>query len=113
MKMVSGNLKNSGKKFGEAVKLRKGLVAIIAIVCVAQIYFVRELLAAEVLFGIGFAVLLAFAGLFYLIGAVSDRGLDWTEAGVRVLAASARRGYASLEDISRKSFRPARSESAQ
>lgn len=113
MKSVSGILKSLGTKLGETVKLRKGVVAIIAIVCVAQMYFVRELLAAELLFALGFAVLLAFGGFFYLIGAISERGLDWTEAGVKVIADSARRGYASLEEISRKPLRHPRSESAQ
>jgi hypothetical protein len=113
MKMVLGNLKNLGTRLGETVKIRKGVVAVVAVLFVAQLYFVRELLAAELLFGLGFAVLLAFAGLFYVIGAIGERGLDWTEAGVRVIADSARRGYASLEEISRKSFRNARSESAQ
>lgn len=113
MKTVSENFKNLGKKLSETVKLRKGVVAIVAVGLVAQFYFVRELLAAELLFGLGFAVLLAFAGLFYVIGAVSERGLDWTEAGVRVLADSARRGYASLEEVSRKSFRSPGSQSAQ
>lgn len=113
MKSVSGILKNLGTKLGETVKLRKGVVAVVAVVFVAQMYFVRELLAAELLFGLGFAVLLAFAGLFYVIGAISERGLDWTEAGVKVIADSARRGYASLEEISRKPLRHPRSESAQ
>jgi hypothetical protein len=113
MKTVSGNLKSWLAKAGETLKLRKGLVAIVAIAFVAQMYFVRELVAAELLFGLGFAVLLAFAALFYAIGAVSERGLDWAEVGVRVIADSARRGYSSLEEISRKPFRHPRSESAQ
>jgi len=113
MKRVTGSLKSLGKKLSETVRIRKGVVAVIAVVFVAQIYFVRELLAAELLFGLGFAVLLAFAGLFYVIGAISERGLDWTEAGARAVADSARRGYASLEEISRKPFRHPRSESAQ
>lgn len=113
MNTVLGNLKSLGTKLAESIKVRKGLVAVIAAILVAQMYFVRELLAAELLFGLGFAVLLAFAGLFYAIGAIGERGLDWTEVGVRVITDSARRGYASLEEISRKPFRHPRSESAQ
>jgi len=113
MKMVPGNFRNLMSKLGEKLRIRKGMVAIVAVAFIFQMYFVRELVAAELLFGLGFAVLLGFAGLFYVIGAISERGLDWTETGVRVIADSARRGYASLEEISRKPFRHPRSESAQ
>jgi hypothetical protein len=113
MKIVSGNPKGLMTKLVESVKVRKGMLSILAVAFVFQMYFVRELLAAELLFGLGFAVLLAFAALFYVIGAIGERGLDWTEAGVRIVADSARRGYASLEEISRKPFRHPRSESAQ
>ena len=66
-----------------------------------QFYFVRELLAAELFFGVGFAVLLVLGGALYLVGAIEERGLDLTEAGVRVIADSSRHGYNSLEEISR------------
>lgn len=113
MKTVPGNFKNLMSKLGEKLRIRKGMVAIVVIALAFQMYFVRELVAAELLFGLGFAVLLAFAGLFYVIGTISERSLDWTEAGVRFIADSARRGYASLEEVSRKPFRHPRSESAQ
>jgi hypothetical protein len=35
-------------------KVRKPLVLFLAVVLVLQLYFVRELIAAEVLFGLGF-----------------------------------------------------------
>jgi len=113
MKAMLGNLESLIAKLGEKEKLRNSAVVVVAIVLVAQMYFVRELLAAELLFGLGFAILLALGGLLYAIGAISERGLDWAEAGVRVVVDSARRGYASLEDITRKPFRHPRSESAQ
>lgn len=98
---------------GQKAKVRKGMLSAVALFLVLQMYFVRELLAAELLFGLGFAVLLMLGGLFYLVGAVGERGLDWAEAGVRVISSSARRGYASLEEMGRKPFRHPRSESAQ
>jgi hypothetical protein len=97
----------------ERVKIGKGMLSILAIVVVLQAYFVRELLAAELLFGIGFAVLFALGGLAYLLGALGERGVDLAETGVRVASVSARRGYSALEEISRKPFRHPRSESAQ
>lgn len=97
----------------EKAKVRKGLWSFVAIFSVFQLYFVRELAAAELLFGLLFAVLLMLGGIAYLVGAIGERGLDFTEAGIRVIADSTRRGYASLEEISRKPFRHPRSESAQ
>ncbi len=97
----------------EKAKLRKGLVSIFGTLFVLQIYFVRELLAAELLFAMGFAVIFSIGLLCYLVGALGERGLDWTEAGVRILASSARRGYSSLEEVTRKQIREPRSESAQ
>jgi hypothetical protein len=97
----------------EKAKVRKGMLSVVAAFFVLQVYFVRELLAAELLFGMGFAVLFCLALLVYAVGAIGERGLDAAEIGVRAISTSARRGYAGLEEISRKSFRHARSESAQ
>ena len=97
----------------EKAKIRKGLLLTLGVFFVLQVYFVRELIAAELLFGMGFAVLMVLGGIVYLLGAIGERGLDWAEVGVRVSADFARRGYAGLEEISRKSIRHPRSESAQ
>ncbi|MGA7917740.1 MAG: hypothetical protein WCA00_21070 [Candidatus Acidiferrales bacterium] len=98
---------------GQKAKVRKGMLSVVAVFFILQMYFVRELLAAELLFGLGFAVLLMLGVLFYAVGTLGEKGLDWAEAGVRVISSSARRGYASLDEISRKPFRHPRSESAQ
>jgi hypothetical protein len=97
----------------EKAKVRKGLLSMLGVIFVLQVYFVRELIAAELLFALGFAVLMALGGIVYLIGAIGERGLDWAEAGIRLTADFARRGYAGLEEISRKQYRHPRSESAQ
>src|ERR1700741_3297474 len=97
----------------EKAKVRRGLLVGFAIFFVFQLYFVRELLAAELLFGLGFAVLLALVGLAYLFGSHGERGLDFAEVEIRVVGVSARRGFSALEEISRKQFRQTRSESAQ
>jgi hypothetical protein len=106
-------LKTNWNMVAEKAKVRKGMLSILAVFFVVQIYFVRELLAAELLFGMGFAVLFGIGLIFYLVGTLGERGLDWAETGVRVVATSARRGYASLEEITRKTIRDPRSESAQ
>lgn len=113
MKRILGQLKEFAAAASQNRKVRDRVLSALVIFVVLQIYFVRELLAAELLFGLLFAVLLVLGGICYVVGVIGERGLDWTEAGVRVLASSARRGYASLEELSRKSFRHPRSESAQ
>ena len=97
----------------EKTKERKGLMAVLTVLVVFQLYFVRELLAAELLFGIGFAFLLLLGVIFYAVGALGERAFDGMEAGVRVVGHSARRGYARMEEFSKKPFRHPRSESAQ
>jgi hypothetical protein len=113
MKMGLGNLKSLIRKAAANSRVRSTMFWILGVLFVLQLYFVRELLAAELLFGMAFAALLALGGLFYVLGAIGERGFDWTEAGVRTLAVSARRGFVTLEEISRKAMRPPRSESAQ
>jgi hypothetical protein len=113
MKTQLENVKALVLGIGQKAKVRKGMLSAVAVFFILQMYFVRELLAAELLFGLGFAVLLMLGGLFYAVGTVGEKGLDWAEAGVRVISSSARRGYAGLEEISRKPFRHPRSESAQ
>jgi uncharacterized membrane protein HdeD (DUF308 family) len=113
MNTIWGNLKALTAKLAGNAKVRYGALCFAAVVIVFQLYFVRELVAAELLFAMGFGVLFLLGGLLYVIGAISERGFDWTETGARVIASSARRGYATLEEFSRKPFRHPRSESAQ
>lgn len=94
-------------------QLQKSLWWALGIIFVLQLYFVRELLAAEMLFGLGFAVLLFLAAVVYLLGTLGERGLAWSEARVRIVAQSARRGLGMVEEISRRPFRHPRSESVQ
>jgi hypothetical protein len=113
MKKLLEQSKSLALSIVEKAKVRKGLLLGTAVFFVLQLYFVRELLAAELLFGLGFAVLLAIGALAYLVGSLGERGLDFAEVGIRVVGVSARRGFSALEEISRKQFRHPRSESAQ
>jgi hypothetical protein len=101
------------KAAAKEAKVRKRVALAVVVLVVLQLYFVRELIAAEVLFGLGFLALLTLGGLFYLVGAVGERSFNLMEAGVRAAAPVARRGYAKVEEISKKPFRHPRSESAQ
>ena len=93
-------------------QFRKWFFSALAILFVLQLYFVREMLAAEVLFGMLFAVVLLLCGVFYLVGAAGERGLDLAEAGIRAAARSARWSFGALEEISKRQFRHRHSQSA-
>lgn len=112
---VWNSLSSRYNSLSEAKKagLQKGVWWTLGIIFILQLYFIRELLAAELIFGLGFAVLVAIWGVVYTVGAIGERGLEWSESHVRVLARSARRGFSVVEGISRKSFRHLRSESAR
>lgn len=71
------------KRFWGRTNLRNGILALLAAAVLAgQVYFVRELLAAELFLGLGFVVLLVFVGLVYLVGSVCMRGLEFAAVGL-------------------------------
>ncbi|HXO87499.1 MAG TPA: hypothetical protein VN885_02550 [Candidatus Acidoferrales bacterium] len=113
MKIVLAQLKKYASDFWQNQPLRKRTTWGVAIFIVLQLYFVRELIAAELLFGILFLFVFALATLLYAVGTIGIEGRSWAEAGARVVATSARRGYSTLEEISKKPFRHPHSESAQ
>jgi hypothetical protein len=115
MKMILGQLKGHVKEFVASIepKTRKRIIWTLAVLFVLQVYFVRELVAAELLFGMLFAAMFLLAAICYLLGTISVDGIDWTEAGVRLVASTARRYYSLLEEISKKPFRHPHSESAR
>jgi hypothetical protein len=101
------------KAFVRQSKVRKRLLLALAILFVLQLYFVQAMIAAELLFALFFAVILAVVVIVYLLGAIGEWSISAGEVGARVIAQSARRGYAGLEEISKKSFHRPHSESAQ
>jgi hypothetical protein len=113
MKRVLGEVKAVVTAAVQKMKLRKGMIALLAVLFVLQLYFVRELLAAELLFGLAFGVLFAIGSIIYLAGALGERGLAFAEVGIRLISDATRRGYTGLEYLTRKSLRLSRSESAQ
>ncbi len=113
MKTVIGEVKEMANSFWQNTKVRNRTGWGLAIFLVLQLYFVRELIAAELLFGMMFAFMLALACLFYVVGTIGVNGREWAEAGARVAVSSARRGFSTLEEISKKPFRHPHSESAQ
>lgn len=110
---VRGQLHGIGEALAKNKTLRNWVIAGVAVFFVLQLYFVRELIAAELLFLMLFAVLFTLGAIFYLLGSIGERGLDWGETGVRVIAQSARRGYVIAEEVSRKALRNRFSESTR
>jgi hypothetical protein len=94
-------------------KTRKRVIWTLAIIFILQLYFVRELIAAELLFGLIFVSIFSLAAVCYLLGIAGERSLDWAEIGVRVIAMTARKSYSAIEEFSKKPFRHPHSESAQ
>ena len=113
MKARIGQLQEFVKAAAKETKVRKRVALFLLVFLVLQLYFVRELIAAEVLFGLGFLVLFTLGGIFYFVGAIGERSFNLLEAGARAVAPVARRGYTKIEEISQRPFRHPRSESAR
>jgi len=94
-------------------RTRKRIVGTIVILLVLQLYFVRELIAAELLFGALFVALFVIVSVCYLIGTVWENGLSWAEMGARAVVNLARRSYSMIEEFSKRPFRHPHSESAR
>ncbi len=76
--------------------------AVIAGLMTAEAYEFRALLAAELLFGMAFLVVMLFGAILYFAGDVAERGLALTEAGLHTLAPRMRRTYREMEEIARR-----------
>lgn len=113
MKTVLARVKAISGDLIRKAKVRKGLVALVAAFFILQLYFVRELIAAELIFVLLFLAILTVIGVSYVLGTLGERGLEWAEVGVRAVAVSAKRGYVAIEELSKRPFRHPRSESAR
>jgi hypothetical protein len=94
-------------------RARKWMWISLAALVALQFYFVWQLLAAFLLFTLGFAVLAGVALVFYLVEEAGQLSLAWVEPRTRVVAGLAHRGLVLLEELSKKPFRRPRSETAQ
>jgi hypothetical protein len=93
-------------------QLRRAVWSAVSIAFVLQMYFVRELIAAEIIFGIFFLGLFFVAAAIYLVATLGEQGLRWSESGVRWFGNTARRGAGALEYFTRKPVARADSHSA-
>jgi cytosine/uracil/thiamine/allantoin permease len=86
-----------------------GLVAFVAL----QVYFVQEMLAALLLFTGVFVIFAIGALAIYLVDRAGQWSLGWAGQRARPAVQLARRGWAAVEELSKKPFRRPRSETAQ
>jgi hypothetical protein len=91
----------------------KWLGWVVAAVLAAQIYFVREMVAAEVLFAVVFIALAAAFAVFYGLSAFGIRAVSVAESLVTASAPVIRRGFRQVGEFSRRPFRRLRSASAR
>ena len=92
-------------------RARKWMWGFLAALVALQIYFVRELLAALILFSLLFALVAVLAGISFLVRQTAQRQA-WAEASVRARARVGR-ALTVLGELSRKPFRRPRSEPVQ
>jgi hypothetical protein len=78
-----------------------------------QVYFVRELMAALVLFSVLFAIVAVAAVLIYLFDRAGQRTMDWAEPRTLRAARLARRAWTRAEEVSKKQLHRLRSETAR
>lgn len=81
---------------------RKWLYAILAGYLVLQIYYVREMLAALLLFTVFFAIFAVIATVVYIVGRAGEAGIVFAEP-------AAKRGIEIAEGLSKKTFHRQRS----
>lgn len=85
---------------------RKWMWAALAAILAVQIYFVRELVAALLLFALVFVAIAAVALGVYLVEQTGELSLAW-------VAPATRRGFVYLADLSKRPFRRPHSETAR
>jgi|SRR5208282_1708063 len=98
MKKAVGQIKVFPKLAGKRARAFKVGMGVLAVFLVLEFYCFRELLAAELLFGFGFAVLLVLGGLAYLVGSVGQRAWEFAEAGLRMIGTRRAMGPATSKE---------------
>jgi hypothetical protein len=84
-------------------KIQKWLWFSLAALIAIQMYFVREMLAALLIFAVVFALGAAVVFVFFLFDQISQRTVEWAEPQAKRAAHAARRGVVYLEEeISKK-----------
>ncbi|MGH9774678.1 MAG: hypothetical protein ACRD50_07000 [Candidatus Acidiferrales bacterium] len=95
-------------------RIKEWVWVAIAIAVALPMYFVRELLAAELIFMLIFGMALVVGGILYLVAEFGEKFLDGVDWMLRaVLPAAWRRVQPVEEEVSKKPFHHPHSESVQ
>jgi hypothetical protein len=86
-------------------KGRNGMWWFLGTLAAMQLYFVRELLAAYLIFTFGFAALTMVVASIFMLHKAWEAGLTHTAKYARPVLAFARRGWSFAEDMTKRPFR--------
>ena len=78
-------------------KARKWMWIGLAVVAALQLYYVQEMIAAFVVFGVFFAIAAGVGLLVFVVDRASERTLAWAEVRTPTVVRTARRGLSFLE----------------
>ena len=102
----AGKMKNKDKS-------RKWMWWILGIIAAMQIYFVQELVAAFVLFALGFAGIALVIGSLYMLHKTWALAVERLADSQHPVVVAARHGVYAVEDMARRPFRGAGSAAAR
>jgi hypothetical protein len=91
-------------------EVRKWVWIVVTAFVALQIYFVQEMLVALVLFTVVFSMIAGIALFLYVVDRAGQWSLGWVGHHTRPAFQAIRRGWQSVETISRKQLRRLRSE---
>jgi Na+/proline symporter len=83
-------------------RLRKWVFIALGVLCAAQLYFVQELFAALLLFGVIFLAVAIFSALIFLTHEGGQRAVAWVEVQRRAAHAIFMRTFAFASAVSKK-----------
>ena len=94
----AGKMKNKDKS-------RKLMWWILGIIAAVQVYFVQELVAAFVLFALGFAAIASVIGSLYMLHKAWALAVERMAESQHPVMVAARHSVDSIEDMARRPFR--------
>ena len=99
--------------FLKSTKIQKWMWAGLGALVAFQLYFVREMVAALLLFTLAFLVFAGIALVLYLLEQASHWSLDWVSAHAQTSIQLARHTWIRIEDLTRRQLHRIRSEPAR
>lgn len=83
-------------------KIKRTIWWAVAVILFLQLYFVRELIVLELLFGVGFAIFFVLALVIYGLGSAGDRGMDLAEPYAQKVGELTKEGFTASVDAGKR-----------